>query len=154
MTSEMELYTLHVPGWRDNGATPNTDIIDKHFRPALLRIADGYSYLGCIDGAWRDPATGKEYVETMERYEIAATPKCMANVLRATAQAFPNEICFYVVLRGKPYFIHTARLEEDVRAMNGNVAPSRPAPHAGDSMGLSDHGRRVMARRAANGGPY
>jgi hypothetical protein len=146
MSSEMEIYTIHIPVVF---AARN-----KVWREDVLRIADGYSHLGQISGAWRDPATGRDYIEPMDRYEIAATPKCMANVLRATAAAFPDEVCFYVVLRGKPYFIHPARLETDVAAMNGNVAPRHQISHPGTGathLLHGEHGVRVLARHRING---
>lgn len=67
--STVRAYIVHVPV-NDNDGNRIPQAAEKT-NQKLIDTFGGFSYLGQIVGGWRDPDTGKVYIEPMHRYEIA-----------------------------------------------------------------------------------
>lgn len=82
------LYSINVPARNNAGASLTK--ARTRFLCSVARIAGGYTYHPANAlGAWRDPATGKTYLEHMGALDFIGHRRC---VVRAWAQAFPDQI--------------------------------------------------------------
>jgi hypothetical protein len=82
------LYSVNVPA-RSNAGRRLTKQRAR-FLASVARIAGGYTYHpASASGAWRDPATGRTYLERMGALDFIGH---RGQVLRAWHEAFPDQI--------------------------------------------------------------
>lgn len=73
----------------------------------LRRVADlagGYTLSPDAEGFWRDPDSGKEYVETMTPLQIACEVETLEPILTAFREAFPDQKSIMVTDTGASTF--------------------------------------------------
>ena len=87
----MKLYEIMCPVLTNDGYP--TERGTKLFLRDVATIAGGYTKLPECEGFWRDPDSGKEYVEPMIPVRIACSARAMAQVVRAHQAAFPDQAC-------------------------------------------------------------
>ena len=82
------LYAVNVPARSNAGRS----LARKRaaFLHSVARISGGYTYHPATAlGAWRDPATGREYLEHMGSVDFIGHPRA---VLKAWHEAFPDQL--------------------------------------------------------------
>lgn len=96
-------YEIPLPIRPNNGGE-----YPKGTRARFLRhvadLAGGYTLCPDCEGFWRDPDSGKEYVETMTPLQVAADPVSVSAILDAFRVAFPDQKSIMVTDTGSSEF--------------------------------------------------
>lgn len=94
----MRVYRFLAPTHTNDGATYHPIALES-FLADCLRLANSYTILGRVSGAWRDEASGQVYRESMNVVEVAvedglgeATRRRLVDLFR---EQFPDQSAVY-----------------------------------------------------------
>ncbi len=96
----MALYQFNLPEQTNDGLS-SYDAAREAWENAALAEAGGFTDLGKQFGAWRDPATGAVYRETMHAYQVATTRDVADNLATRAFELFPDQLAFFVAELGE-----------------------------------------------------
>lgn len=99
------LYRLLLP------VVPNTGgEYPKGTRARFLgEVADaagGYTLWADTEGFWRDPESGKDYIEIMSPLEVSCEPHVLPHLVTSFKRHFPDQLSLMVVNFGIAEFIN------------------------------------------------
>lgn len=99
----MRRYEILLPLKPNHGGDylPNTR---RAFLSSVAAVAGGYTLCPATEGFWRDPDSGKEYVEAMQPLQVAVDPDALVLILGAFREYFPDQKSIMVTDTGESAF--------------------------------------------------
>lgn len=89
----MKAFLIALPVFDNAGRS--YDKAHAAFQKCALETAGGYTRRPHGEGAWRDPADGRVYVDSMVPYVVACTRPRFNLLKREAFRLFPDQVALY-----------------------------------------------------------